>query len=357
MKIFLITFLGLLCLSSARVGLSDGPFWCLDTERGVKSDKLDDNPVLVVNPDGSLQEYHNEFDACSDYSVSSYYRLRKTPKNIKKCNPAGVPVCGLTQYGTLVDYRDECAAAEDKVPQYFRGQCPRSIDEDVHYCSSLPRPLLAVRCFAYIPACAKLVTGGTRTVNSCGACIANDVISWVYGECEGDAKAEPVIEEPIVKPLPVIEEPIIVKPLPVIREPIIKPLPVIEEPVEPIPVIDPLPIKVLPEPQIAVLSVSKEPQILIAEEPEPEIAICYMAPPEAVEALPEEANVEDPIMTIQPVKSISLETIQPIRGIKASLPLDDTPISLTPEIAKMSNPKTQSVLLSLNKNNKNLRRH
>jgi hypothetical protein len=327
MKIFLCTFLGLLCLTSARVALSDGPFWCRDSERGIKSDKLAANPVLVVNPDGSILTFKNEFDACSEYSVSSYYRLRTTPKNVKKCTPVGVSVCGLTQYGTLVDYRDECAAAEDQVSHYFRGQCPRALDQDIIYCAPLPRPMLKIMCITmYRPICAKLVTGKYETRDACAPCNHADVISYVNGECPGDDHQNQTIE----KPEPVlVEPPLIMRPLP-IGDPIFIPEPHILVPESEI---------ITPQPVI-------EKPVPVAEA-EPEIVICYMAPPKAVEALPEETNVEDPIMTIQPIDD--------------TVSIDDAPISFAPDVEEPKYTilpiKTKPIILTANKNNKNLRRN
>jgi len=216
MKTALIVLLGFFCVSFARVALTDGPYWCLSSQKNAEFCTMEYSPVFAY--DGNeVRTYGNECEACK--VEDSYYLARSCPAGKIKCVPTGAPVCGVTASGTLVDFTDECSActSDFEISSYFRGQCPKKLDTSISYCPPFPRNFAVMCTMIYKPVCGVDVDGNKRTLgNSCLACTTGDIVYYTEGACEEETvvKPLPVVKLPIEKPIPIelpIERPILVK--------------------------------------------------------------------------------------------------------------------------------------------------
>jgi len=185
MKIVLLILLSLACLSMGkRQALTDGPYYCTKSQRDQPCGPIRD-PVAVITDKGLEKVYVNECEACTDWMVTSYHKIRNCPKKLKDCKPAGSPICAITA-GGIVDFEDECTACGSDlgIKQYFRGECPKKIDENIFYCGSHPRPMRRCNPDFVNPVCATDINGLKSTfINGCLAC-RDTVISFVEGACK-----------------------------------------------------------------------------------------------------------------------------------------------------------------------------
>ncbi len=206
MKVTILLLLGLIYVSTSRTAVHDGPFWCLQSQREQSCTMVRD-PVLAIDSEGNQKILSNECEACTDWSLNSFYKLRKCPKNLKKCTPVGSPICALVGTG-LVDYSDECAACGGNqiVTQYFRGECPKKLDPNTFYCGAIPRPLRKCSPSHEDYVCGTDVNGAKVTeMNPCMICGNEDIISYVKGACEKD--------HILVDPIPIGKKQLIEQPV------------------------------------------------------------------------------------------------------------------------------------------------